>query len=231
MRSKKKLLLTLVSLCLISNSSLYAVDHEEGGYVGHSGQGHDTVVYNFLKHFNYEQYYWGYKSEWTTQNNTYVDAMDFAIFAGHGNRWLIALLDGNVDLASAGSSSNEGYGDTDLEFVAFESCSVIPSPLEVSDWWTNWVGSNGIFDGLHQALGFRTSSYQSTDEKITDYFGEKIHSGNKVWQSWFEAINAKGLSYEKGSAVMHPSTQDDTYASFVADPPANHTNLTIWYQQ
>jgi len=230
MKNKKRLLLTVASLCLITNSSLYAVDHEEGGYVGQAGQGHATVVYNFLKHFNYEQYYWGIKNQWTTNNNNRVDAMDFSIFAGHGNQWLIALTDGNVNLASAGSSSHGGYGDTDLEFVAFESCSVIPSPLEVSDWWTKWVGSNGIFDGLHQALGFRTSSYQSTDEKITDYFGAKISSGSKVWQSWFDAINAKGLSSEYGSAVMHPTTQNDTYASFVADPPANHTNLTIWYQ-
>ncbi len=81
------------------------VDREEGGYVGQKGEGHDVVVYNFLKHFNYEQYYWGYKHQWSYNNNNRVDAMDFAIFAGHGNRWLIALRDGSLSLTSAGSSS------------------------------------------------------------------------------------------------------------------------------
>ena len=86
-------------------SNVNAIDREEGGYVGQKGQGHDTVIYNFLKHFNYEQYYWGYKHQWSTNNNNRVDAMDFAFFAGNGNRWLIVLIDGNVSLISAGSSA------------------------------------------------------------------------------------------------------------------------------
>ena len=63
------------------------MDREEGGYAGQMGQGHDVVIYNFLKHFNYEHYYWGYRHQWSYNNNNRVDAMDIAIFAGHGNRW------------------------------------------------------------------------------------------------------------------------------------------------
>ena len=107
---------------------------------------------------------------------------------------------------------------------------MVPSPIEVSDWWSNWTGSDGVFDGLHQAVGFHTVSWQSTDQKVSDYFGSRIASGYAVWQSWFDAINAKGKSDELGSAVMHPSADGDTYASFVADPPANHTSLRLWYQ-
>jgi hypothetical protein len=123
----------LLFIIMFPIASSNAVDHEEGGYVGCVGQGHDVVVYNFLKHFSYEQYYWGYKHQWSYNNNNRVDAMDFAIFAGHGNRWLIALLDGNVNLTTAGGSSHKGYGNIDCEFVAFESCKVVPSPLEVSN--------------------------------------------------------------------------------------------------
>jgi hypothetical protein len=160
-----------------------------------------------------------------------VDAMDFAIFAGHGNRWLIAGLDGSVDLSTAGSSSHRGYGDLDVEFVAFESCYVVPSPIEVSNWYSNWTSeSDDVFDGLHQALGFHTVSWQSTDQKVTDYFGSRIANGYAVWESWFDAINAKGRSDEHGSAVMHPSADGDTYASFVSDPTETHTSLRIWYQ-
>jgi len=231
MRSKKKLLLAILGLSIATSCSLFAVDHKEGGYAQNDGNGNDTTVYNFLKHFNYEQYYWTVKSHWTTNNNNRIDAMNFAIFSGHGNQWLISPTDGNVDLSTAGSSSHGGYGDTNLNFVAFHSCLTIPSPIEVgNNWDTNWIKTGGIFDGLHQAVGYRTTSYFSTDQDITDFFGARIAAGYTVWQSWFDAINARGLSSEKGSAVMHPTTVNDTYANFVADPPVNHQDLSIWYQ-
>jgi len=208
-----------------------ATDREEGGYAGTTNEGHDTVVYNFLKHFNYEQYYYSYQHQWTWNNDNRVDAMDFAIFAGHGNRWLIAGLDGSVDLSTAGSSSDRGYGSLDAEFIAFESCYVVPSPIEVSNWYSNWTSeSDDVFDGVHQILGFHTVSWQSTDQKVTNYFGSRMANNYTVWQSWFDAINAKGRSDEHGSAVMHPSADGDRYGNFVSDPAESHTSLRIWYQ-
>lgn len=223
--------IVLAAIASFTSGVAMAVDREEGGYAGTTDEGHDTVVYNFLKHFNYQQYYYSYKHQWSWNNNNRVDAMDFAIFAGHGNKWLIAGLDGSVDLTSAGSSSHRGYGDLDAEFVAFESCYVVPSPIEVTNWYSNWTSeSDDVFDGLHQAVGFHTVSWQSTDQKVTDYFGPRIRNGYAVWQSWFDAINAKGKSDEHGSAVMHPSADGDTYASFVSDPVETHSSLRLWYQ-
>jgi hypothetical protein len=188
------------------------------------------VVLNFLQHFHYEQYYYSYKHQWSTNNNNRVDAMDFAVFGGHGNRWLIAGLDGSVDLSTAGNNSNKGYGNVDAEFIAYESCYVVPSPIEVSDWYTNWTKPGAVFDGVHQILGFHTVSWQSTDQKVTDYFGSRMANGYAVWSSWFDAIDAKGRNDEHGSAVMHPSTEGDSYASFVSDPPIDSTSLKLWYQ-
>lgn len=223
--------LAVGALITAASNPVLAVDREEGGYAGTTDEGHDTVVYNFLKHFNYEQYYYSYKHQWSWNNDNRVDAMDFAIFAGHGNKWLIAGIDGSQSLTSAGSSSDRGYGSLDAEFVAFESCYVVPSPIEESDWYSNWTSeSDDVFDGLHQALGFHTLSWQSTDQKVTDYFGSRIANGYAVWETWFDAINAKGRSDEHGSAVMHPSADGDTYGSFVSDPAENHTSLRIWYQ-
>jgi hypothetical protein len=206
-------------------------DLEEGGYAGTTDEGHDEVVYNFLKHFSYQQYFYARTFQFASSNNSRVDAMDFAVFGGHGNRWFISTTDGGVDLGTFGSGSNHGWGDTDVEFVAFESCYVVPSPIEVADWWSNWVSeSDDAFDGVHQVLSFRTLSWQSTDEDVTDYFGERIRNNHAVWQSWFDAINEEADSDEMGAAVMHPSTENDTYANFAADPPANSTSLRLWYQ-
>ena len=226
--SRAPIVLVLLSLFLAAGAG--AADHEEGGYAGTKDEGHDEVVYNFLQHFSYQQYYYAHTFQFGSSNNARVDAMDFAIFGGHGSKWFISTTDGGVDLKSAGGGSNKGWGDTDAEFVAFQSCKVVPSPLEVADWSTNWVKSGGMFDGLHQALGFRTDSWQSTDEDITDEFGDLIQANFAVWQAWFYAIDDEGRSDEFGSAVMHPSAQWDSYASLVADPPANHQSLTIWYQ-
>jgi hypothetical protein len=158
---------TLLGSVAVAALPAMAVDREEGSYAGQKGQAMTRSSIIFLKHFNYDQYYWGYQHQWTWNNDARVDAMDFAIFAGHGNgQWLIALLGSSVSLTTAGSGSSAGYGNVDAEFVAFESCKVVPKPLEQSDWYSNWTsGSDDVFDRLHQALGFRTDSYQSTDER------------------------------------------------------------------
>src|SRR4051794_23534681 len=102
----------------------FGADHSEGGYAGTTDQGHDEVVYNFLKHFSYQQYYYAADFQFTSSNNSRVDAMDFAIFGGHGNQWYIATTTGGVDLSQCGNTSAKGYGDWNCEFVAFESCDV-----------------------------------------------------------------------------------------------------------
>ena len=65
----------------------------------------------------------------------------------------------------------------------------------------------------------------ANDQNITDYFGYRISHNYGVWESWFEAINARGLSIEKGAAVMHPTCDGDTYGSFAPDPPESSTLL------
>jgi len=226
----KKVIIIMSAIVMVAAYNSKGADRMEGGYAGTKDQGHDEVVYNFLKHFSYEQYYWAYDFQFTSNNNSRVDAMDFAIFAGHGNQWFISTTSGGVNLATAGNTSNKGYGDWNCEFIAFESCDVVPSPLEKADWWSNWVKDGAVFDGLHQACGFRTLSWQSTDQDITDYYGSAIHSGYGVWQSWFDAINNEGRGDELGACVMNPTCQFDTHASFVVDPAPGDQRLHIWYQ-
>jgi hypothetical protein len=226
-----RLFLLLLTLVALLPTSITAADRKEAGYAGTTDQGHDEVVYNFLKHFSYEQYYYARTFQFGDLNNQRVDAMDFAIFAGHGNQWFIAATDGGVDLSNVGSSLNWGWGDTSAKFVAFESCDVVPSPIEVSDWWTNWVREpGGPFDGVHQVLGFRTLSWQSTDQDITDDFGQLISSNQGVWESWFAAINDRGRSDEMGSAVMYPPADGESYLNFGPQAPITHQNLRVWYQ-
>src|SRR5689334_11116034 len=85
---------------------------EEGGYVGQQGQGHPTVVYNFLKHFSYEDYYWDRDWCYDGSNNSFVDNMDIVVFGGHGNQWLIKCEDDSrAHFDNCGGSSNLGWGN------------------------------------------------------------------------------------------------------------------------
>ncbi|MFT4540645.1 MAG: hypothetical protein ACI841_000122 [Planctomycetota bacterium] len=211
-------------------TSANAFDLEEGGYAGTDNQGHATVVWNFLHHFTYEQYYYSASHMWTWNNDTRVDNMDFAIFAGHGAPWYFTGQDGvGVNMKYVGDGADGGYGDRDLEFVAFQSCAVVPSPLESDDWAFHWTRVSGVFEGLHQALGFRNSSYQSTDQDVTETFGNYVKNGYNVWGSWLASISLEAMDKEKGCVVFHPTCTNDTRTNFAPDPPQGSTWMHCWY--
>jgi len=56
-----------------------------------------------------------------------------------------------------------------------ESCDVIPSPIEVTDWYTNWRHAGGIFDGIHQVCGIIPLHTLLPAGRICDYYGGLIH--------------------------------------------------------
>ncbi|UCH97229.1 MAG: hypothetical protein JSV88_10365 [Candidatus Aminicenantes bacterium] len=221
------ILLTLLALLLSTNS--FAL--EEGGYVGNDVRA-IPVVWNFIRHFVWDQYFWAAPFMFTFWNNYFVDNMDFAYYCGHGAPWFIMTYFGGINLATAGSSAHRGYGDRDLEFITFHSCSVIPSPLETPNWWQPWVREpTDIFDGLHQAIGFRTPAWVASAPWISNFYGLLIRWNFNVAMSWFWSINWFGLPGEKGCIVMWPpAVWDRYYWPKCADPPQNHTWLMCLYQ-
>lgn len=205
-----------------------------GGYVYYGESRFVDNVWNFIKHFSYQQYYWAETYEFNTANNYYVDAMDLAYYSGHGNQWYITTKQGPPQ---EGLTLTTGvpWGDNRLEFIIFQSCAVIPSPIErPSDWWVYWTGSNRAFQGLHQAIGYRTESYSGNG--ISDNFGGRVAAGQAMWQSWFNAVNDerswwRGSFYPgMASAVLYPGLDNDTFYYFGADPPAGSTYLRVYYQ-
>ena len=237
MKNKKRLLLTVASLCVLANSSLYAVDYKEGGYVARNVN--PRFVYNFIKHFNYNQYYYSADLMWTYNNNLYVDDMDYAFYGGHGSPFHI--YGEHVDLNTAGYNASKGYGDRNLEFVTFYSCKTVPTPIEVnsgavSSWWRPWINespNDDIFDGLHMITGFHTNAYIAPSEAVADNFGGRVANNEKIRWAWFNAIWEDGdfsNGLDRASAVYHPSKSEDRYSNALSsDPDEHHQNLAIWY--
>lgn len=232
MKLTKKLTALLAALTITAAS---ATALEEGGYVYNHGEDRFVDnVWNFVKHFSYDQYYWCQAYMFTNSYNAYyADAMDFAYYSGHGNNFYLGMGPG-ASTSGVSLGSNTKLGDVDLEFIVFQSCKVIPAPIDRSDWYQRWIGASGVFQGLHQAIGYRTNS--NSGNGISNNFGGRIASNQCVWQSWFNAVNDErswwmGSTYPGfASAVMYPGLDYDRYYTYSADPPRPQYSLRIWYQ-
>lgn len=205
---------------------------EEGGYVCREESGAVNETWNFIKHFSYEQYYWAVPEVFTTWDNSYVDNMDVAFFSGHGGNFSITTLRNCCDPVNfAGGAVS--LGDLDLEILTIDACSVAPSPIERADWASGWWG---VFHRLHQLLSFRTTGWY--DGRVEDQYAKNLLAGQKYIDAWFNAANSvRDGVYPGYCAVIwaypqgdHPGTANDTYYSYVYDPPYDLSIIAITYQ-
>ncbi len=244
------LLVILLVLCLqVTGSTAY---RQVGGYVYEGESRFVDNVWNFISQFDdgvtfwegiwgtnwsRDQYYYCETFQWNTLHHLRVDFMDFSYYSGHGSNWSIGMRPGE----SVKFKDCPGYGDLpnngDLEFLVFQSCAVVPGPPDVSDWWSKWweVGGDHIFQGMHQAIGYRTGSYSGNS--ISTIFGQRIKIGQPVWQAWFGAVNDQramsGGGFYPGyaSAVMYPPCDGDSIYFYASDPPMNAHWLRIYWQE
>jgi hypothetical protein len=241
-------LLCLSFLLVLFNTSSFAL--EEGGYVGAPFWNDANTVWNFLRNFNYEQFYWAYDFMFRNMNNYFVDDMDIAYYCGYGfwTRWVTVFGTwpwwwSPVDYAYFGNSGHRGYGDVDLEFLVMHASYSIPTPWSVWDWYSAWITEpNDIFDGMHQLHGFWTPRYYYTAPRISRNYGWMVSRGFNMWFSWNFSVWRYGARIywwpwpwswliERGAVVMWPPSMWDRYwAMWCPDPPQNHRWLWIWYQ-
>lgn len=237
-------------LCLFAANSLcFAGDREIGGYVDRAEDRFVRNVWNFVKNFQgwqnvgahrYQnvQYYYGEPFEFDSEHTAYVDKMDLAYVAAHGNYYYVETNQSTgegVDLRNC-----PAYGDLarngDLEFMIIESCYTVSSAPETpSDWWTPWTS---IFQGLHQLVGFRTLS--NSDNGIPNNYAHKLKANGGVWQAWFDAVNEERSWWRSGnsdspypglaSAIMYGSTANDRIGNYGADPAGGSGGMVTWWQ-
>lgn len=246
-----------VSFCILALSlsvapATYGGDREIGGYVDRAEDRFVRNVWNFVKNFQgwqsigshrYQevQYYWGEPFEFDSDHQDFVDKMDLAYAAGHGNSYYLQTNQANSD--GVDFRNCPAYGDLtnggDLEFLIIESCDTVASAPEApasGDWWTPWTS---IFQGLHQLVGFRTLS--NSDNGIPNRYANKLKGNGGVWQSWFDAVNEErsyssmvntdGAPYPGyASAVMYTTTENDSLGSYAGDPAGGAANMKTWWQ-
>ncbi len=227
-----------------------AGNREIGGYVDRAEDRFVRNVWNFVKNFqtwqaigghNYKevQYYYAEPFEFDSAHQHYVDKMDLAYVAAHGNDYYVqtnqSTGDG-VDLRNL-----PAYGDLaaggDLEFMIIESCDTVATAPEATDWWTPYTST---FQGMHQLVGFHTLS--NSDNGIPNNYANKLKANGGVWQSWFAAVNEErywirnptnddGAPYPGlASAIMYTTTENDTLGAYAADPSGGAVGMKTWWQ-
>jgi hypothetical protein len=205
---------------------------EEGGFVCREETGAVNETWAFIKHFNWEQYYWAHPFEFTTSDASYVDNMDVAFFSGHGSNFHITTLRNCCDGVNFASGS-VSLGDLDLEILTIDACSPVPSPIERDDWASGWWD---VMHGLHQILSFHTTGWY--DSRVEDQYAKNLINGQKFIDAWFNAANSVRSGVYPGYCAViwaypygdHPGTANDTYYSYAPDPSYNLHIMAITYQ-
>jgi len=247
-----------IFLCLacitLLGGTARADNRQIGGYVAQAEDRFVRNVWNFIKNFDTaktigsyqwkkDQYYWMEPWVFGGSSKSFVDGVDLAYVACHGAPYTLACHDGigDVDLRNAPGYGNLSKGG-DLEFLIVESCSTISAAPDAAFDWNSWRfnGPGGIFDGMHQAMGFRTLSY--SDNGIPQWFATRVQCNDIVWCAWFWAVQMErafpqrgpwqpepGVSYPGwASAIMPQKCKNDRMGSYVADPVAADLLYSVW---
>ena len=173
-------------------------------------------------------------------NNNMIDSVDLAMLCTHGTSGYDSFWNKSLSAASFTSYQHDtvlspgeayrAYGDTDVEWLAFDSCSVL---RDDSMWY--W---HETFNGLHLMLGFANTMYvvypgdggewgDQMRKKGWWIFG---HGAKTVTQAWFSAVEDQQPSGVRARVLAEAL---DNYNDYIwgqgyvsADYP---NNGSYWY--
>ena len=246
---KMSVLIGAITLFL-DTSPVQSGNRDIGGYVAQAESRFVRNVWNFIKEFKtrqtigshsykYNQYYWAEKFLFEGPSHAnFADKMDLVFMSGHGNFYIwqeIKNPSTTTDFRTVppyGDLANNG----DLEFLIIESCNTVTPYPDDHNYRNSWAG---MFQGMHQLVGFRTLSV--SDNGIPNRYAKKLKSNQGVWQSWFAAVNDErswwhsdvedGVPYPGfASAIVYVSTENDKLGSYASDPAGGTSGMHSWWQ-
>ena len=125
-----------------------------------------------------------WEQDWKRQslggtNNSYVDSVDLAYFAGHGSSSSILFGNCNNDDSRLTFTDARGaWGDRDLDWVGLAACNVLDDP-NLGQWARTLNGARLI-------MGFKTVM---NDVEHGKEFGHYIRRNYTMTQAWFKAAD------------------------------------------
>ena len=153
-----------------------------------------------------ERFNWGnqdaWKSDWVSNDDDYVDDVDFVFYTGHAgpDGWMLASNgEGDwIHFSEVGTSPNmpsDLWGQENLEWVVIAACGPLQDDIingggNVFDRW------RAAFDGLHLMMGYAAVTFDNEEEgkRLASY----ARSGMTLRQAWFRTAQE-----------IQPSTNDE----------------------
>ncbi len=177
---------------------------------------------------------WGnaaaFKSDWTTNDDTWVDDVDFVFYTGHAgpDGWMLATNGAGdwIDFSEVGATPNvpsDLWGQNNLEWAVIAACGPLEDDIingggNVFDRW------RGAFDGLHMLLGYAAVTYDNTEEgrRIASY----ARQGMTMRQAWFRTAEEIQPATNGYGDPYGPSVQAG--AMYIGGPGGDTGNDHLW---
>ncbi|WP_345801494.1 DUF6345 domain-containing protein [Microbacterium sp. AZCO] len=177
---------------------------------------------------------WGnqaaWKSDWISNDDQYVDDVDFVFYTGHAgpDGWMLAT-GGAADwlnyteIGAQPNNPSDHWGRNNLEWAVIAACGPLEDDIingggNVHDRW------RGVFDGLHLLLGYAAVTFDNEEEgrRIASY----ARSGMTLRQAWFRAAQEIQPSTNTYGDPYGP----DIYAAayYIGNSTANTADDHLW---
>ncbi len=130
-----------------------------------------------------------YETDFTSNNPSYADNVDFVFFSGHGDDGYVKFSHKNNGCYLDNTECQGAWGNQDMEWIYFSSCQTLRSSI----WWDNWGTWHGCFNGLHQVLGWHSNM---KDVNLGKHFGN--YAAKKKWRIFTSFKSAARKSHGAG---------------------------------
>lgn len=130
-----------------------------------------------------------WESDWRSNDDQWVDAVDFVFYTGHANMdgWVLSNPDdGFLQFSETGANPaapGDLWGANNLEWVVIAACGPLQDDVITpggGDVFQRW---DGAFDGLHVLMGYGAITFDNTEEgkRLAGY----SRSGMRLIDAWF----------------------------------------------
>lgn len=169
-----------------------------------------------------KRFEWGNANAWPSDwrsaahggsENSYIDTVDLAYFAGHGSKSGIYFYETGATATTLASKSQVvgAWGDRDLDWVGLAACNVLDDPFSNLQDWAR------AMNGVRLLMGFKTVM---NDVPHGREFGQYIRDGYTFTQAWFKAAD----KLQSQNRVARILAEDIAHFD---DRPAQHAATTV----
>ena len=144
--------------------------------------------------------------------NSYIDTVDLAYFAGHGStNGIIFGVGSPAPTTVTKNDALTSWGTADADWLGLAACNVLDDPYSNLQGWAN------AMNGVRLLLGFKTVM---NDVPHGEEFGRYIRDGYSLTQAWFKAAD-KLQSQNRVARVLAEET------AHFNDTAAHHALVTV----